>query len=86
MIRETRCRISDLVGEILYVDLLPLVDVVIRKHKAFLHSPAARRIEALLASGNARLVKNLRLDIVNGVAGVNFEGDGCLDGDLHDAK
>jgi hypothetical protein len=63
-----------------------LLDVVIRKSAAILELLASKD-QALLVWGNALLILDLGLDIVNGVAGLDLESDGLssegLDKDLH---
>jgi hypothetical protein len=63
-----------------------LLDVVVRKSTAVLELLAGED-EALLIWGNAFLVLNLGLDVLNGVGGLDIEGDGLagegLDEDLH---
>ena len=63
-----------------------LLDVVVRKGAAVLELLAGED-ETLLVGGNALLVLDLGLDVVNGVRGLDIEGDGLagqgLDEDLH---
>ena len=63
-----------------------LLDVVVRQGAAVLELLAGED-EALLVRGDALLVLDLGLDVVNGVRGLNVEGDGLarqgLDKDLH---
>ena len=63
-----------------------LLNVVVRKSAAILKLLASED-EALLVGRNALLVLDLGLDIVNGVGGLDLEGDGLagqgLDKDLH---
>jgi len=62
------------------------LDVVVRKGSAIFKLLAGKD-QPLLIWGNALLVLNLGLDILNGVAGLNFESDGFasegLDKNLH---
>jgi hypothetical protein len=60
-----------------------LLNVVIRKSAAVLELLACKD-QALLVRGNAFLVLNLRLNIVDGVRGLNFEGDGLSGEGLDD--
>ena len=57
-----------------------LLDVVVRKGAAVLELLAGED-ETLLIGGNALLVLDLGLDVVNGVRGLDIEGDGlaCCD-------
>ena len=63
-----------------------LLDVVVRKSAAVLELLAGED-ETLLIGGDALLVLDLGLDVVNGVRGLDIEGDGLagqgLDEDLH---
>ena len=63
-----------------------LLDVVVRKGAAVLELLASED-EALLIRGDALLVLDLSLDVLNAVAGLNLEGDRLagegLDEDLH---
>jgi len=63
-----------------------LLDVVVGKSAAVFELLAGED-QALLVGGNAFLVLNLALDIVDSVRGLNLEGDGLagesLDKDLH---
>ena len=63
-----------------------LLDVIVRKGAAIFEL-LARENETLLVGRNALLVLNLGLDIVNGIGGLDLEGDGLaresLDKDLH---
>ena len=63
-----------------------LLDVVVGKSAAVLKLLAGED-EALLVGGDALLVLNLGLDVVDGVGGLNLESDGLagegLDEDLH---
>jgi len=52
-----------------------LLNVVIRKGAAILELLAGEN-ETLLIGGNALLVLDLRLNVVDGIAGLNLEGDG----------
>jgi len=52
-----------------------LLDVVIRESASILKLLASEN-EALLIGGNSLLILNLLLHIVNGVRGLDFEGDG----------
>jgi hypothetical protein len=52
-----------------------LLDVVVREGAAILEL-LAREDEALLVGGNALLVLDLGLDVVDGVGRLNLEGDG----------
>ena len=51
-----------------------LLDIVVRKGPAVLELLAGKD-EALLVRGNALLVLDLAFDVVNGIAGLDFEGD-----------
>jgi hypothetical protein len=53
-----------------------LLDVVVGEGAAVLQL-LAREDEALLVGGDALLVLDLSLDGVDGVGGLDFEGDGC---------
>ena len=53
-----------------------LLDVVVGESAAVLQL-LARKDEALLVGGDALLVLDLGLDGVDGVGGLDFEGDGC---------
>ena len=63
-----------------------LLDVVIRKSAAVLELLTSED-EALLIGRDALLVLDLSLDVVDGVGGLDLEGDGLaskgLDEDLH---
>ena len=63
-----------------------LLDVVVRQGAAILELLSGKD-QTLLIRGDALLVLNLGLDVVNGVAGLNIQGDGLasqgLDEDLH---
>ena len=63
-----------------------LLNVVVTKGTAILELLAGED-ETLLIGGNALLVLDLGLDIINGVRGLDIEGDGLagqgLDEDLH---
>ena len=63
-----------------------LLDVVVREGAAVLELLAGED-ETLLIGGDALLVLDLGLDVVNGVRGLDIEGDGLagqgLDEDLH---
>ena len=63
-----------------------LLDVVVRKGTAVLELLAGED-ETLLIGGDALLVLDLGLDVVNGVRGLDVEGDGLagqgLDENLH---
>ena len=63
-----------------------LLDVVIRESATVLQLLASED-QALLVRGNSLLVLDLALDIVDGVGGLNLEGDGPasqgLDENLH---
>ena len=54
-----------------------LLDVVVGESAAVLQL-LARKDEALLVGGDAFLVLDLGLDSVDGVGGLDFEGDGCF--------
>merc|ERR1712165_447264 len=62
------------------------LDVVVRQSSAILQSLASKD-QTLLVWGNSLLVPDLSLDILNGIAGLNLQGDGLpcesLDKDLH---
>jgi len=62
------------------------LDVVVRKGSAIFKLLACKD-QSLLIWGNALLVLNLGLDILDGIAGLNFESDGFasegLDKNLH---
>ena len=64
-----------------------LLDVVVREGAAVLELLSGED-EALLVRGDSFLVLDLGLDVVDGVAGFDVEGDGlageCLYEDLHD--
>ena len=64
-----------------------LLDIVVGKGVTVLELLASKD-EALLVGGDALLVLDLGLDVVNGVAGLDLERDGLarqsLDEDLHD--
>jgi len=63
-----------------------LLDIVVRESSAVLELLAGED-ETLLIRGNALLVLDLGLHVVNGVGGLNIEGDGLarkgLDENLH---
>ena len=63
-----------------------LLDVVVRESAAVLELLAGED-ETLLIGGDALLVLDLGLDVVNGVGGLDVEGDGLaregLDENLH---
>merc|ERR1712066_267997 len=63
-----------------------LLDVVVRQRAAILQL-LPREDQTLLVRGDALLVLDLRLDVVNGVAGLHVQRDGLprqrLDEDLH---
>merc|ERR1719504_426866 len=59
-----------------------LLDVVVRKGAAILELLAGKD-ETLLIGGNALLVLNLGLDVVNGVRRLDIEGDGLAGEGLH---
>ena len=63
-----------------------LLDVVVRESTAVLELLAGED-ETLLIGGDALLVLDLGLDVVNGVRGLDVEGDGLagqsLDENLH---
>ena len=61
-----------------------LLDVVVGQGAAVLKL-LARENEALLIGGNALLVLDLRLDVVDGIRGLNLEGD-SLAGDWKNAR
>ena len=63
-----------------------LRDVVVRKSAAVLELLAGE-VETLLIGGDALLVLDHGLDVVNGVRGIDVEGDGLVspDEDLHTA-
>ena len=65
------------------------MDVVVRKGTAVLKLFTSKN-KALLVRGNALLVLDLGLDVLNGVAGLNLKGDGLarqrLDEDLQRVK
>ena len=65
-----------------------LLDVVVAQGAAVLKL-LTREDEALLVGGDALLVLDLLLDVVDGVGGLDVEGDGLsgegLDEDLHSA-
>ena len=60
-----------------------LLDVVIRKSAAVLELLAGED-EALLVGRNTLLVLDLGLDVVDGVGGLNLEGDGLAGEGLHE--
>ena len=64
-----------------------LLDVVVRKGAAVLELLAGED-QTLLVRGNAFLVLDLGLDVLDGVRGLHIEGDGLtregLDKNLHD--
>jgi hypothetical protein len=62
-----------------------LLDVVIRKGAAVFEL-LARKDEALLVWGDALLVLDFGLDIVNGIGRLHLEGDGLSSEGLRDAK
>jgi len=63
-----------------------LLDVVVSEGATVLQLLASKN-QALLVRGNALLVLDLSLDVVNGVRGLDLQGDGlagqCLDENLH---
>ena len=63
-----------------------LLDVVISQSAAILELLTSEN-QTLLVRGNTFLVLNLSLDVLNGVGGLNLEGNGLsgkgLDEDLH---
>ena len=63
-----------------------LLDVVVRQRAAVLQLLPGKD-QALLVGGDALLVLDLGLDVLNGVSGLNIEGDGFtskgLNEDLH---
>ena len=63
------------------------LDIVVAQRSAVFELLASED-EALLVRGNALLVLDLRLDVLDGIAGLDFERDGLagqgLDEDLHD--
>jgi hypothetical protein len=59
-----------------------LLDVVVSEGAAVLELLASKD-EALLVRGDAFLVLDLGLDVVNGVRGLNLEGDGLAGESLH---
>ena len=63
-----------------------LLDVIVRKGSAVLKLLSSED-ESLLIGGDALLVLDLGLDVLNGVRRLNIEGDGLagkgLDEDLH---
>jgi hypothetical protein len=61
-----------------------LLDVVIRQGAAVLELLASKD-EALLIWGDALLVLNLRLNVVDGIRGLDLEGDG-LAGDCENVS
>jgi hypothetical protein len=62
-----------------------LLDIVVGKCAAILQLLTSEN-ETLLIWGNALLVLNLRLYIVNGVARFNLEGDGLAGEGLDDCR
>ena len=60
-----------------------LLDVVVRKRAAVLQLLACED-QALLVRGDALLVLDLRLDVVNGVTGLDVQGDGLARQGLHE--
>ena len=60
-----------------------LLDVIISKGAAILKLLACED-EALLVRRDALLVLNLRLDVVNGVRGLNLQGDALAGEGLHE--
>jgi hypothetical protein len=60
-----------------------LLDVVVREGAAILELLAGEN-QALLVGGDALLVLDLRLDIVDGVRGLDLEGDGLARQGLHE--
>ena len=60
-----------------------LLDVVVRESAAILELLAGED-QALLVGGDALLVLDLRLDIVDGVRGLDLEGDGLTREGLHE--
>ena len=61
-----------------------LLDVVVGEGAAILELLASEN-QALLVGRNALLVLNLLLDIVDGVRGLDLEGDGLACEGLHEA-
>ncbi len=59
-----------------------LLDVVVRQRASILQLLASED-QTLLVRRNAFLVLDLGLDILNGVAGLNLEGDGLASQRLH---
>jgi len=59
-----------------------LLDVVVRKSAAILQLLASED-KPLLVRGDALLVLDLCLDVVNGVGGLHLEGDGLAGEGLH---
>merc|ERR1711950_8794 len=63
-----------------------LLDVVVGESSSVLQLLASKD-QSLLIWGNAFLILDLCLDVLNGVRGLDLEGDGlasqCLDEDLH---
>merc|ERR1711884_886233 len=66
-----------------------LLDVVVRESSSILQLLSSKD-QPLLVRGNALLVLNLGLDILNGVRGLHLQGDGLasqgLDKDLHSSS
>jgi hypothetical protein len=60
-----------------------LLDVVVGEGAAILELLASEN-QALLVRGNALLVLDLRLDVVDGVRGLHLEGDGLARQGLHE--
>jgi len=60
-----------------------LLNVVVRESAAILELLASKD-QALLVGGDALLVLDLRLDIVDGVRGLDLEGDGLTREGLHE--
>ena len=60
-----------------------LLNVVVRKSAAVLEL-LARENKALLVRGNALLVLNLGLDVVNGVGRLDLKGNGLASESLHE--
>jgi len=60
-----------------------LLNVVVRESAAILELLAGED-QALLVGGNALLVLDLGLDIVDGVRGLDLEGDGLTRKGLHE--
>lgn len=60
-----------------------LLNIVVRKSTAILELFAGED-ETLLVGRDTLLVLNLRLDIIDGVRGLNFESDGLASEGLHE--